>query len=105
MNLYRGGFCKVLSAHLVQAAATDNPDSEEQLPQPVSGIGPLLAFRETTMGMRIPSGGAAAAPAQSSVAQWQQRAAQAPVRASVSPAATQPSKPTATSGNHVNLVA
>ena len=58
------------------------------------------------MEMRIPSGGAAAAPAQSSVAQWQRRASQAQLQASVSNIAQPaPPKPTATLGNNLKLVA
>jgi len=57
------------------------------------------------MGMRIPSGGAAPAPSQSSVAQWQQRQQQVKtMQTPVTPPAAPP-KPTATGGHLLNVVA
>ena len=55
------------------------------------------------MGMRIPSGGAAPAISQSSVAQWQQQQVKALTQA-VAPAPAA-SKPTATIGNNLHVVA
>ena len=57
------------------------------------------------MGMRIPSSNAAAATSLSSVAQWQQRTQQVKAQAVVNTQPAPPSKPTATMGQHVNLVA
>jgi hypothetical protein len=55
--------------------------------------------------MRIPSGNAAQAPSQSSVAQWQQRQQQ--VKALQTPVSPPPAppKPTATGGHLLNVVA
>jgi len=56
------------------------------------------------MGMRIPSSGAAQAPSQSSVAQWQQRRQQIE-SLPAAPSTPAPAKPTATHGNLLNVVA
>ena len=58
---------------------------------------------ETNMGMRISSGGAAPAASQSSVAQWQQQQVKTLTQAATPVSA--PSKPTATLGNNLNVVA
>jgi len=55
--------------------------------------------------MRIPSGGAAQAPSQSSVAQWQQRQQQVKSLPPPAAPAVAPARPTATHGNLLNVVA
>jgi nucleoid-associated protein YgaU len=56
------------------------------------------------MGMRVPSGNAAAVTGQSSVAQWQQRTQQAQIAAVVNTPPPAPKAPAGT-GLHVNLTA
>ena len=57
------------------------------------------------MGMRI-TGNATPVASQSSVAQWQKQQAAVPIQpAPTKPEAVTPSKPTATTGNHLNVVA
>jgi hypothetical protein len=76
------------------------PKRSQQKITATAHSGLRVLFEERTMGMRIPSGGAAAAASQSSVAQWQQKAPPLPA-----PAAPAAPKPTATSGHVLNVVA
>jgi hypothetical protein len=94
----------VISVELLQACPCTGRKQAERNELP-GHPGRDRSAEEIDMGMRISSNSGGAAASQSSVAQWQSRQPAAQPAASQPSAAPKPLPPTATLGNHVNVVA